>query len=182
MAAPEYVPVKPMEDVRAYTSPPRRPGAWMANRPGDLRGGQPIGPRFGTPGPDQGYALSLAHLFESRLVFQPGLGFEEAVAGCVGVALKRASLHGRAPVVHDLDVAFTMWGFLDTNPPAELLTLRKTAFDEVDDPHHYLERRAIADAARDSTLKMAHKDVPDAYKRDWRALLDLSALEPDQTA
>jgi len=57
MAAPEYVPVKPMDDVRAYESPPRRPDPWKAVRPGDLHGSQPRGDGLGSPGPDQGYAL-----------------------------------------------------------------------------------------------------------------------------
>ena len=65
MAAPEYVPVKPMDDVRTYESPPRRPDPWLAQRPGDLKTGQPRGVHFGNPGPDQGYALVLARRLET---------------------------------------------------------------------------------------------------------------------
>jgi len=55
MAAPEYVPVKPMDDVRTYESPPRRPDPWIPRRPGEVRGSNPRGESFGDQGPDQGY-------------------------------------------------------------------------------------------------------------------------------
>src|SRR5439155_31489 len=78
------------------------PGHWKADRPADLRGGQPRGPMFGDPGPDQGYALVLARRFEDRLQLTEGEHREDVVAGCVGVANKRSSLLGRAPVIYDL--------------------------------------------------------------------------------
>src|SRR4051794_14754374 len=137
MAVPEFVPVKPIDDVRDYESPPRRPDQWHADRPGDLGGAHPRGDRLGSPGPDQGYAIKLA-----REVFLPQLHLgavsgDDAVAGCLGVALKRASLFGRAPVTHDLKVAFTVWGFLDAKPATELVRLRERLFAEVAHPHHY---------------------------------------------
>ena len=52
---------------------------------------------------------------------QPGESVDDAVSGCTAVALRRASLYGRAPVIHDLRIAFTIWGFLDAAPPAELV-------------------------------------------------------------
>src|SRR5258706_12896819 len=131
MAAPEYVPVRPMDDVRTYESPPRRPGSWMSTRPGDLAGANPQGDHFGHPGPDQGYALLLAKRLCNKLHLEPGEEIDDVMAGCVGVALKRASLVGRAPVIYDLTAAYTVWGFFDEQPAAELVALRKTAFDEV---------------------------------------------------
>src|SRR3954452_20381951 len=121
MAAPEYVPVKPMDDVRTYESPPRRPDSWKAQRPGDLKTGQPRGPRFGNPGPDQGYGLVLAHRFLDRFELQQGEAIDDVVEGCLGIALKRASLMGRAPVIHDMTIAYTIWGFLDAKAPGDLL-------------------------------------------------------------
>ena len=115
MAAPDHVPTDPTKRVRAYTSPPRRADAWMADRPGDLTGGQPKGAALGTAGPDQGYAYRLVHLFDDRLHLG-GVDREDAVAGCVALAMKRSGLFGRAPVVHDLTAAFTIYGFLDQNP------------------------------------------------------------------
>ena len=54
--------------------------------------------------------------------------FRIAPTSRLNLALKRASLFGRAPVVHDLEVAFTIWGFLGAAPP-ELVALRRPLFD-----------------------------------------------------
>jgi hypothetical protein len=170
MAAPEYVPVKPMDDVRAYESPPRRPDPWRADRPGDFTGAQPRGRSLGSQGPDQGYALKLA-----REVFLPqlalgGVAADDALAGGVAVALARASVFGRAPVAHDLRLAFGLWGFLDPSPPADLVEARKAAFAGVAHPHHYAELRALVDTVPESTLRLAHGEVRPA---DWRTLIRL---------
>jgi hypothetical protein len=174
MAAPEYVPIKPMDDVRAYESPPRRPDSWKPLRPGDLEGAQPRGDRLGSPGPDQGYALKLAHeVFAPRL--QVGaLRAEDVIAGCLAVALKRASIFGRAPIAHDLALAFTLFGFLDESPPDDLVAARERAFASVAHPHHYGDARSIVDAVPESTLRRPHTDVRAA---DWRDLVDVAALE-----
>ena len=49
-------------------------------------------------------------LFEGKLVLTPGEHERDVLAGACAVALKRASLFGRAPVVHDLTVALTASG------------------------------------------------------------------------
>jgi hypothetical protein len=177
VAAPEFVPVKPMEDVRAYSSPPRRPESWTPERPGDLLGAQPRGARFGSQGPDQGYALLLVERFRSKLFLGDGEHFDDVAAGCLGIALKRASLLGRAPVAHDLTLAFTLWGFLDPAPPADLVALRRRLFAEVASPHHYLEQRRLVDAVPATTLRKSHTTVAEQHVHDWRALLDLTGLE-----
>jgi len=171
MAAPEYVPLKPTDEPRAYKSPPRRPGEWIADRPAEVVGrGQPQGAQFGNQGPDQGFVLRLVRHFEGRLVLSEGEHEHDAVAGCIGVALKRASLLGRAPVIHDLTVAFTVWGFLDQAPP-ELIALRKPLFEAVSNPHHYPKQRAIADAVPEATLRRTPAQVTSDHKADWRSLL-----------
>jgi hypothetical protein len=177
MAAPEFVPVKPMDDVRTYESPPRRPGSWVSVRPGDLHAPQPRGPMFGNPGPDQGYALVLARHHQSDLHLERGEKADDAVAGCVGIALKRASLFGRAPVIHDVIIAYTLWGFLDEKPKADLVTLRRSAFDEVAVPVHYAERLRLVAAVPDATLRKQPSVVASEHKADWRALLDIGALD-----
>lgn len=179
MAAPEYVPVKPMDDVRAYESPPRRPDSWWAARPGDLTVGQPSGDRLGNQGPDQGYALKLAHEVFAPQLHLGDVELEDAIAGCVPIALKRASLFGRAPIAHDLRLAFTLWGFLDESPPADLVELRRRLFASVSHPHHYGEARAIVDAVPESTLRRAHTEI---LADDWRALLDVARLEAGDPA
>jgi hypothetical protein len=175
MAAPEFVPVPPLTPVRAYESPPRRPDPWMPDRPGDLETGQPRGERYGVQGPDQGYALKIAsEVFVPQL--QRGrVSVDDAVAGCLGVALKRAALFGRAPVAHDWRVAFTVWGFFDPLPPQDLVDLRQDWFAEVAHPYHYAEARRIVDAVPDETLRMTPQQVAAADPADWRSLLSLSA-------
>jgi hypothetical protein len=172
VAAPEYVPQPAIKHVRSYTSPPRRAGSWRAERPGDLAGAQPRGERLGSQGPDQGYVYLLARRFEGRLHLGPGEHAADVIAGCVGVALKRASLFGRAPVMPDLTVAFTVWGFL-RDAPAELVDVRRPLFAEVANPYHYPEQRRVVDIVPEDTLRMTPQEVAEAHQRDWRGLLSL---------
>jgi hypothetical protein len=171
VAAPEHVPVDRNQPVRGYESPPRLRASWMADRPGEVvEDGQPRGVRLGNQGPDQGYALSLARRFERKLTLVAGEHEKDALAGAVGVALKRASLFGRAPVVHDLTVALTIWGYLG-EAPAELVELRKDLFEEVSHPHHYGGLRRIVDLAPEPVLRMSPGQVAEAHRADWKKLL-----------
>ena len=58
-------------------------------------------------------------------------------------------------------------------PPAELVAVRRKLFEECSNPHHYAELRAIADAVPVSTLRMNHREVLEAHRKDWRSLLEL---------
>jgi hypothetical protein len=171
VAAPEFVPVDRTRLLRTYESPPRRPEPWRADRPGELvEEGQPSGPRLGYQGPDQGFVLKLARQFHGKLSLGPGEHERDALAGACAVALRRASLFGRAPVVHDLTVALTVWGFLG-EAPAELVQLRTKLFEEVAHPHHYAELRRIVDLVSEDTLRMTPQQVAQAHRADWRSLL-----------
>jgi hypothetical protein len=172
MAAPEFVPVKPLDDVRTYQSPPRRAGQWHADRPGDYEGSPPEGDGMGVAGPDQGYALKLAdEVFRPKLI-HGDVSVDDAIAGCLGIALKRASLFGRAPTSHDLRAAFTIWGFLDVSPDADLVSLREAWFAEVAHPHHYVESRRIVDAVPDEALARPHGDIESEYlSSGWRSFI-----------
>jgi hypothetical protein len=171
VAAPEYVPVDRTRVLRTYQSPPRRPGPWRAERPGELvEVGQPSGPSLGSQGPDQGYVLKLARQFEGKLVLTSGEHERDALAGACAIALKRASLFGRAPVVHDLTVALTIWGYLG-DPAPELVEERRPLFEEVSSPHHYAELRRIVDRVADDTLRKTPQQVAEAHRADWRSLL-----------
>ncbi|MFN0092466.1 MAG: hypothetical protein ACKVWR_19710 [Acidimicrobiales bacterium] len=175
MAQPEYVPTPPARGPGYYQSPPRRPDSWRAERPGEVvESGQPVGDRLGRQGPDQGYVFRLVRHLEPQLRLLPGEALDDVVAACAMVATKRASIFGRAPVVHDLTVAFTVWGFLDDSPPAELAALRRAMFAEVASSHHYGERRAVVDAVPEETLRLPHQQVAQAYRQDWRSLLALA--------
>ena len=176
VAAPNYVPAKHGHS-RYYESPPRRGDSWRADRPGDIPGGVPDGRGLGRQGPDQGYALKLVRQFEDKVHLASGERWEDAAAGAVLVALKRASLFGRAPVRHDLEIAFRVWGFLDDLTDDDLVELRKDLFDRVDNPHHYLEGRRIVDATPESTLRADVATVESVHARDWRELIDIAALD-----
>ncbi|NND74450.1 MAG: hypothetical protein HKN44_05540 [Ilumatobacter sp.] len=174
MAAPKFSPVEPNQPTRTYASPDHVPPAWMPVRPADIVGFQPVGPQLGRPGPDQGYALRLANKLVPSLVLQEGEHPDDVVRGCLGIALRRASLFSRAPVVHDLRLAFTMWGFYDDRPEADLLETRSELFAGLRHVgHHYAEARRIADMAPELTLRMAPEDVAAAYARSWRAVVGL---------
>ncbi len=166
MAAPRYVPVSQKDEPRtALDLPPAR--RWFAQRPADLGDHQPVGPKLGRPGPDQGYAMKLAHRFEDRIQLAEGEQLEDAVIGAVVVATKRASMFGRAPVIHDLELAYRLFGFLGDGP-AELIEYRKPLFQGASD--FYWDQRQIADVVPDDTLRLTPAQVKERLA-DWRRLL-----------
>ncbi len=131
-----------------------------------------MGARLGSQGPDQGYALRLVRLFDDKLHLGE-LDAEDVKAACVAIAMKRSAVFGRAPVVHDLTVAFTVWGFLDENPPAELVERREKLFPQVRSGHHYAERREIVDLVPDEVLRQSHGQIEMHYEADWQQNFDL---------
>ena len=147
MGAPEHVPVDRSKPVPAYESPPRRPESWLSDRPGELvedgpaprRPARPPGPRPGLRPLARPAVRGQAHPHRRR-----------AREGCPrrrrrGRARSGPRCFGRAPVIHDLTVALTVWGFLDDEPAKELVDLRKRLFEEVWHPHHYAELRRLVD-------------------------------------
>ena len=171
MTQPDYVPIVAADRVRPVERlPPAEP--WRPDRPADLKEpGMPRGPRLGHQGPDLGYGMKLARTFVDRLVLTEGETVDDALAGCFAVGAKRASLLGRAPVIYDFDLAFTLWGFLP-GAPAELVTFRRPLF--MGAAHHYEQQRAIADRVPEDTLLTKPDDVRSGL-REWRSLLDTAA-------
>ena len=172
MAAPEYVPAPVQDRPRVYESPPWNGDVWFADRPADLTGRQPIGPRLGYPGPDQGFVLHLAARFRDQLVLTPGEHAADALAGSSAVALKRASLFGRAPVIHDVRAALLIWGFLAQADP-ELVRLRRPLFLECSHHLHYQQQRRIADLVPIAVLRKPHGEIHAQVSEDWRSVFNL---------
>jgi hypothetical protein len=170
MAAPEYVPVPVTEKARLpWASPDHVPAAWKLDRPAEVaQGRQPMGPRLGCPGPDIGYALTLAALIRGEVVAARGEHVDDAVAGCTAIAMRRAALFGRAPVMHDLRLAFTIWGWFDANPTEDLRRTRRSAFEAAS--HDYEIGRAVVDQVPEETLRMNVAQVTEAYPARWREL------------
>lgn len=171
MTQPSFVPVIEADQVRpAYQL--QVPAPWTTSRPAEVRStSQPSGAFLGSPGPDQGFALTLARRFEDRLVLAEGEHAEDAIAGCTAVAMKRAASFGRAPVIHDLTLAFTLWGFLP-GAPAALVAARAPRFRAAG--HHYQVRREIADLVPAATLRLTPDQVAERLDT-WRELTGLGA-------
>ena len=169
MTQPSFVPITEADQVR----PARRlkvPGPWSPVRPAELRiPSRPSGPRMGTPGPDQGFALHLAHRFGDRLVLTEGESEDDVLLGAALVASRRAALFGRAPCVHDLTVALSLWGFL-ASAPSELVDARREAFRGA--AHDYVAQRALVDCVPEEALRLS-PDTVAAWARDggWRELV-----------
>ncbi len=172
MAAPEYVPTS-TSTAKHYSSPPQRHRE-TTPRPGETFGNEPHGAAFGSQGPDQGFVLTLTSVFDTKIALAEGEHRSDVDAGCIPVALKRASLFHRAPVVHDLRIAYTLFGYLDADAPDELVAWRRPVFAEVHHSFHYFERRAIADQVDAAVLTQTPDEVATRYRADWRDQLGLA--------
>lgn len=169
MAAPSCVPTNPTQS-KHYSSPPRRSGSWRAERPGETIGmAHPTGPALGNPGPDQGYVLALAADLKDQLVLAPGEHVADVITGACAVALRRASMFGRGPMREDLQMAFTLYGFLGEASP-ELVEMRRKLFSEVHHTTvHYFAGREIADRVDADMLKGRLERAKRSVERDWRS-------------
>jgi hypothetical protein len=171
MPQPDYVPMTRADEVReAERMPP--PARWVADRPAEAVVGAapPRGKRFGTPGPDQGFGLKLARLLAPRIVLADHEHLDDAIAGCLGVGLKRAARFGRAPVIFDMELAYTVWGYFG-GAPQDLVAFRRPLF--LGAHHDYSAQRGIADRVREETLVLTPAAAA-AKLSDWKSLLDVS--------
>jgi hypothetical protein len=171
MAAPKHTTVDPTQKPRSYESPNHVPDRWKLGRPAEIVGRQPVGDRLGAQGPDQGYALTLAHLIAGEIRLQPDERLDDAIRGCLGIALRRASRLGRAPVIHDVRFAFTIWGWFLDQPPADLVLRRKQLFAGLGNvQHHYSGARDLVDMVPETTFLMTPTQLQAAMPGSWRAL------------
>jgi hypothetical protein len=125
--------------------------SWHADRPGDLEGAQPIGTLLGRPGPNVGYALTLAERVRDRLTLGTHESADDALAVVGELAMKRAAAFGRAPVMADIDVATALLGYKGEVDPA-FVQWRSHALRGAH--HEYEVRRRIVDAVPDALLRM----------------------------
>lgn len=129
----------------------------------------PTGPALGNQGPDQGYVLSLAADFTDDLVLEPGEHAADVITGACAVALRRASMFGRGPMREDLEMALTLYGFLDEDADDELVELRRELFAEVHHTTvHYFAAREIADRVDADLLRGRLDKAKKAVERNWR--------------
>lgn len=166
MAAPRHVKVEPLATVRSYESPDVTPRGWKAARPGDLAACQPSGALRGHQGPDQGYAYGLVCHFDHRVCLTETEDRHDVDAGCVAIALKRASMFGRAPVVWDLEAAYVVYGFLDQHPPQELVARRRPLFAGAAEAHHYTHVRELVARVPSEVLALPPAAIMRRYEAD----------------
>lgn len=166
MAQPEFVPLNAADRVRSAERLPAH-GGWRQARPAELISPDlPTGHRFGSPGPDQGYGLTLAKRFEDKLELADGEHREDAMAGCLGAGLRRASMFGRAPVIHDMELAFTIFGYLG-GAPSDLVAFRVPLLRGAG--HDYWAQRDVVDKVAESTLRLTPSQAR-AKLTEWKNL------------
>jgi hypothetical protein len=132
--------------------PPAR--AWFPDRPGDLGAGQPRGGLFGDPGPNIGYALTLAERMRDGLARAAGEHADDVLALIGEIAMRRAALFGRAPVKTDLEVARTLLGWSADGAPwpdKDFVAWRAEAVRGA--AHEYQRRRALVEAVPEAVLR-----------------------------
>lgn len=157
MAADPYV--TPTLDDTPRQLPNLAPGVqmpaarpWVPDRPGDdVAYGQPHGRLLGTPGPNVGFALLLAHHLHDRMSLTPNEHFGDVAAVVSELGMKRAASYGRAPVLADLEGAATILGYLGGCDPDDALWRERAIADA---EHDYPTRRAICDAVAVADLRL----------------------------
>lgn len=126
----------------AEVNRPKKPG--LLGAPGEHRG-----PRRGIPGPDAGYALTLAHRIVPECALTAHESRHDVEVGVALLAAKRAALAGRAPVRRDVEVALDLFGFR-FRASDDVVRERRAAFAGV--AHSYDRQRALVDSVPDERL------------------------------
>jgi hypothetical protein len=173
MAVDPYVPTRPEDAPRRSIAIPPAVG-WKAVRPGDLdpaAGPGCKGVLFGTPGPDSGYALTLAEWFGDRITAVAPETIHDAEALAAHVAMRRGALFGRAPVRTDVALGLTLFGWLG-DAPADLVEWRRLAVVGVG--HDYARRTGLVEAIPEWVVRQTPDQIR-ARMGDWRHLLGLEA-------
>jgi hypothetical protein len=167
MTQPPHVPLQETDRVRPSSLLPP-PGPWYQDRPGEWnRAWRPDGPRFGFTGPDLGYGLKLAHRLEDKLQLAPGEHRKDAFYAGFLCGSRRAAEFGRAPVIHDMEWAYTLWGYLG-DAPEDLVAWRVPLFRGAAEA--YWDQRQIVDAVRPETLRLTPNQVRERLG-SWKELL-----------
>ena len=165
--APEDAPRHDQNLAVGVSVPAPRP--WVADRPGDLLGGQPRGDLLGAPGPNVGYALSLAHRAAGRFALAPHEHLDDAVSVVGEVAMKRASSFGRAPVLDDVECAMLLLGYQGGCAP-DFAEWRAAAI--IGAHHDYRIRRVLCDGIDLDALRRAPAGLLPELEQLRRGLRD----------
>jgi hypothetical protein len=143
---------------------------WKADRPGDLVAGQPTGDLLGRPGPNIGYAVTLAARLRDSAQLAPHEHVADALAVIAELGMKRAASFGRAPTMPDVEIAASLLGYHGDADEA-FSSWRCEIAHGAD--HEYGVRRAVVDAVPDAVLRLPPK-VPallDEFRRELQQSL-----------
>jgi hypothetical protein len=164
-----FVPADPADRPRQQQNLP--PGAalppsrrWQAERPGDLVASSPQGGLFGSPGPNVGFAYTLAERVADDLVVTEHEHIDDVIPVLAEVAGRRAASFGRAPVIHDVDAAMKLFGYDGSADPA-FAKARALLVHEAG--HSYYKRRGIVEMVHDELLRKPPGEL-DAAVYEWR--------------
>lgn len=152
MPTDPYVPTDP--DARPRQQQNLPPGVavppaagWRADRPGD--GAADAGSLLGTPGPNVGYAYSLARRAAERFWLGLHESADDVVPVVAELAGRRAAAFGRGPTMTDVEHAAAILGY-DRAADPEWARSRARLVHEAG--HLYVRRRALVDAVPDALL------------------------------
>jgi hypothetical protein len=118
------------------------PELGRARKAGLQRSAHPVsGAGHGTPAPDAGYALTIAHREVGKLAFLHEHDRHEVETGVALVAAKRAGLIGRGPTLGDVHAALDFFGLR-----AEPVIDQRLAHKFAGLAHSYVAQRRFVDA------------------------------------
>lgn len=150
MTQPTFVPVADSGAVRrcaptatAEIGRPKKPG--LLGAPHSVSGSG-----HGTPGPDAGYALTLAHSIVHDLTLAPNESAHDVEVAMALLASKRAGLVGRGPTKTDVEVALDLFRFrgrADATEAADRLRRIKGI------AHSYVAQRSFVDGVPEGALR-----------------------------
>lgn len=140
--------------------PPAR--GWRADRPGEVDSRAVPGRLAGTPGPNVGFALTLAGRARDRFRLESGEQAEDAIAVVAELAMKRAATLGRAPTNLDVDFAIELLGYASA-AMGDVAKWRPELVRGAD--HDYVARRGIADSFGVSVLRLSVQELPEHLLR-----------------
>jgi hypothetical protein len=152
-----------------HVAPARR---WVPQRPGDLHAPAdvPWGGKYGTPGPDTGYALAL--IGARDLPVSPGER-GDVDAALTAIVSARSSTFGRAPTVYDVDMAVLLLGLDPGRLPDEVaarLAAARPGWVSGAGHDHTVGRRLVAAIPRD-VLTASRDDLARRLSAGERLLL-----------
>ena len=145
--------------------PPARD--WRADRSGDQGGALVEGALLGRPGPNVGYAYTLAARVRDRLHCSPLEHAEDVTAVVAEIAGKRAAHFGRAPVMGDIDIAIALLGYDGLADDAFVEQRVRLVHDAA---HSYISRRELVDAVPEDLLPLRMAELLERVDQ-WRSQL-----------